>query len=112
MRHDFSLRHSAFFPKPRLTEAESFKASRFTVDKDGAFDLRDFHRDRSGNRRLRELDWKSLPCVKLPLPSFRWDQWRRTQKLPAAKDVLEVQAAGWRLKAGRKGTILNPVSVS
>jgi hypothetical protein len=24
----------------------------------------------SGNRRLRELDWQSLPCVKLPLPSF------------------------------------------
>ena len=56
----------------------------------------------SGNRRLRELDWKSLPCVELPRPSFRWDERRRKQKLPAAKDVFEVQADGWRPQIGRK----------
>ena len=28
----------------------------------------------SGNPRLRELAWKSLPCVKLPLPPFRGDE--------------------------------------
>ncbi len=58
--------------------------------------------NRSGNRRLRELDWKSLPCVELPRPSFRSDEWRRKQKLPAAKDVFEVQAGGWRLKSVEK----------
>jgi hypothetical protein len=56
----------------------------------------------SGSRRLRELDWKALPCVKLPLPSFRCDEWRRKQKLPAARDVFEVQADGWRLQAVEK----------
>ena len=56
----------------------------------------------SGNCHLRELDWKSLPCVELPRPSFRSDQWRRKQKLPAAKDVFEVQADGWRLKSVEK----------
>ena len=53
----------------------------------------------SGNPRLRELAWKSLPCVKLPLPPFRGDEGRRKRELPAAKDTFEVQAAGWRLKA-------------
>ncbi len=56
----------------------------------------------SGNRRLRELDWKSLPCVELPRPSFCSDEWRRKQKLPAAKDVFEVQADGWHLKSVEK----------
>jgi len=55
----------------------------------------------SGSRGLRELDWKSLPCVELPQPSFRWN-YRRNQKLPAAKEVFEAQAAGWRLKSVRK----------
>jgi DnaJ domain len=53
----------------------------------------------SGNRRLRELDWQSLPCVKLPLPSFRRDEWRRQRRLPAAQVTFEVQAAGWRLNS-------------
>ena len=53
----------------------------------------------SRNRRLRELDWKSLPCVKLPRPTLGWDEGRRKRKLPAAKDTFEVQAAGWRLKS-------------
>ena len=56
----------------------------------------------SGSRRLRELDWKSLPCVELPRPSFCSDEWRRKQKLPAAKDVFEVQADGWQLKSVEK----------
>ncbi len=57
---------------------------------------------RSGNRHLRELDWKSLPCVELPRPSFRWDERRQKQKLPTAKDVFEVQADGWHLKSVEK----------
>src|SRR5271166_5950301 len=56
----------------------------------------------SGNRHLRELDWKSLPCIELPPPSFCTGKLRRKQKLPAAKDVFEVQAAGWRLKSVEK----------
>ena len=56
----------------------------------------------SGNRRLRELDWKSLPCTELPRPSFYSDEWRRKQKLPAAKEVFEVQAVGWGLKSVEK----------
>jgi hypothetical protein len=56
----------------------------------------------SGDARLRELDWKSLPCVKLPPPSFRWDERRRKRKLPAAKDAFEVQAGGWRLRSVEK----------
>ena len=54
---------------------------------------------RSGNRRLRELDWKSLPCIQLPRPSSYSDERRRKQKLPAAKEVFEVQAEGWRLRS-------------
>jgi hypothetical protein len=71
----------------------------------------------SGNRRLRGLDWQSLPCVKLPQPSFRRDEWRRKRRLPAAKDTFEVQAAGWRLNsveelpaALRPGPRLPPLS--
>ena len=56
----------------------------------------------SGSRHLRELDWKSLPCLELPRPSFRSDELRHKQKIPAAKDVFEVQADGWRLKSVEK----------
>src|SRR5260370_28361925 len=54
---------------------------------------------RSRNRGLRELEWKTLPCIKLPRPSFRWNEGRRKRKLPAIKDMFEVQAAGWRLRS-------------
>jgi len=54
---------------------------------------------RRDNGRLRELDWKSLPCHKLPPPSFRGDEGRSKKKSPAAKDVFELQAAGWQLKS-------------
>jgi hypothetical protein len=55
------------------------------------------HRNR--NRGLRELEWKTLPCIKLPRPSFRWNEGRRNRKLLAIKDMFEVQAAGWRLRS-------------
>lgn len=57
---------------------------------------------RNDNRRLRELDWKSLPCVELPRPSFSRDEWRRKPKSPPANDVFEVRADGWRLKSVEK----------
>ena len=57
---------------------------------------------RRDNRRLRELDWKSLPCVKLPPPSFRRDERWGKHKPPIARDLFEVQAAGWQLKSVEK----------
>jgi hypothetical protein len=54
---------------------------------------------RSRNRGLRELEWRTLPCIKLPRPSFRWNEGRRNRKLPAIKDMFEVQAVGWRLRS-------------
>jgi len=54
---------------------------------------------RSRNRGFRELEWKTLPCIKLPRPSFRWNEERRNRKLAASKDMFEVQAAGWRLRS-------------
>jgi hypothetical protein len=73
--------------------------ARNTAESDSASEnlLRAEHR--SGNRCLRELDWKSLPCIELPRPSFCSDEWRRKQKLPAAKEFFEVQAVNWRLKS-------------
>jgi len=75
--------------------------ARDTAESDSASEnsLRAEHR--SGNCP-RELDWKSLPCIELPRPSFCSKEWRRKQKLPAAKEVFEVQAAGWRLKSVEK----------
>jgi hypothetical protein len=55
------------------------------------------HSDR--DRRLRELDWKSLPSIKLPRTSFGREEQPRKRKPPAAKDIFEVQAAGWRLES-------------
>jgi hypothetical protein len=76
--------------------------ARNTAESDSASEnlLRAEHR--SGNRCLRELDWKSLPCKELPRPSFCSDEWRRKQKLPAAKEFFEVQAVNWRLKSVEK----------
>ena len=73
-----------------------------TAERGSAFEgsLRAEHR--SGDRSLRELDWKSLPCVELPRPSFRSGERRGKQKLPAAKEVFEVQAASWRLLSVEK----------
>ena len=51
-----------------------------------------------GNHRLRELDWRSLPCVKLPPPSLPATG-RRKQKL---SNAFEVQGDGWRLRAVEK----------
>jgi hypothetical protein len=56
----------------------------------------------SSDNHLRELDWKSLPCVELPRPAFRRDELRRKQKLPAAKEVFEVHADSWCLKSVEK----------
>lgn len=51
------------------------------------------------NQRLRELDWKSLLSLKLPQPSFRWDERRRKRKPPAVRDTFEAQGAGWWIKS-------------
>ena len=65
---------------------------------------------RKNNGRLRELDWKSLPCVKLPPPLVRRDG-RREHKPPIATDLFEVQATAWRLKSVEKlPTALRPDS--
>jgi len=64
---------------------------------------------RRDNGRLRELDWKSLPCVKLPPPSARSNEGRREHKPPIATDLFEAQAEGWRLKSVEKlPTALRP----
>ena len=64
---------------------------------------------RRDNGRRRELDWKSVPCHKLPPPSFRRDEGRSKKKSPAAKDVFELQAASWQLKSVEKlPTALRP----
>jgi hypothetical protein len=56
--------------------------------------------DHSGRDRcLRELDWKSLPSVKLQQPSFHWDEQQRKRKPPAVRDTFEVQGTGWWLKS-------------
>jgi hypothetical protein len=49
--------------------------------------------------QLRKLEWRSVPCIRLPLPSLRSDEGRHKRKLPAAKDTFAVQAGGWRLKS-------------
>jgi len=67
--------------------------------------------DRRDNGRLRELDWKSVPCHKLPPPSARCDVGRSKKNSPAAKDVFELQAASWQLKSVEKlPTALRPDS--
>ena len=57
---------------------------------------------RGGDGSLRELDWTGLPSVQLPPPTVGSDELRRKQKLPAAKEVFEVQAASWRLLSVEK----------
>src|SRR5208282_2441078 len=57
---------------------------------------------RSGNRRLRELDWKSLPCLELPRPSSYSNEWQSRQRSSAAKEFFEVQAVNWRLRSVEK----------
>ena len=76
--------------------------SRISAEPSSAFQgsLRAEHR--SSNRSLLELDWKSLPCIELPRPSFYSDESRRKQKLPVPNEVFEVQADGWRLKSIEK----------
>jgi hypothetical protein len=73
-----------------------------TAESDSASENSLRAKHRSGDRRLRELDWKSLPCLELPRPSFCSDEWRRKRKLPAPKEFFEVQGAGWRLRSVEK----------
>jgi hypothetical protein len=51
----------------------------------------------AGGDRLREINLKSLPCIRLPRPAPRWEESRRARQPAQAKEIFEVLAAGWRL---------------
>jgi hypothetical protein len=51
------------------------------------------------DRCTRELDWKSPPSLKLPQPSFRWDERRRKRKPRAVRNTFEAQGTGWWIKS-------------
>jgi hypothetical protein len=76
--------------------------ARKTAERGPALEGSSHAEHRRGNRRVRELDWRCLPCVELTQPPFHSNEWRRKQKLPAAKDAFEVRAAGWSLKSVEK----------
>jgi hypothetical protein len=61
----YDTRHSSLSPGlPRLRVSRRVVSTSIRMTASTSTTV---HRDRSGNRRLRELDWKSLPCVNLPL---------------------------------------------
>jgi hypothetical protein len=80
-------------------EEDVFMEPSNTAERGPALEGESREEHRNDNRRLRELDWKSLPCVELPRPSFSRDEWRRKPKSPPANDVFEVRADGWRIKS-------------